>query len=57
MEPRGVELIGVMPLENRGRKECLIRAIFGPPIVPCVHVRVVEFFPVGFQLFPLNAGV
>jgi len=57
MEPRGVELIGVMQLDNRGMKECLIRAIFGPPIVPLVPVRVVEFLPVGFQLFPLHAGV
>jgi hypothetical protein len=32
-------------------------AIFGPPIVPFVHVGVVEFIPVGLQLFPLNAGV
>jgi hypothetical protein len=26
-------------------------------MVPFVHVRVVEFLPVGFQLFPLHASM
>jgi len=44
-----------MQVHHRRFKEGLIRALFGPSLVPFVHVRVVEFFPVGFQLGPLNA--
>lgn len=57
MENGGIKLIRVMQVDDRRCKEGLIRTIFGPPIVPFVHVRVVEFLPVGFQLCPLNAGV
>ena len=57
MEPRGVELIGVMPLENRGRKECLRRAIFGPPIVPFIDVGVMEFIALDVELIPLHPGM
>ena len=57
MENRGVELIGLMQLENRGMKECLIRAIFGPSIVPFVDVGVMEFIALGFALIPLHAGM
>jgi len=44
-------------MENRGLKECLIRAIFGPPIVPFIHVGVMEFVAIGLQLVPLNASM
>jgi hypothetical protein len=57
MENRGVELIGLMQLDNRGMKECLIRAIFGPSIVPFVDVGVMEFIALGFELIPLHAGM
>ena len=57
MENRGVELIGVMQMDDRGFKERLIRAIFGPAIVPFVHVGVMEFVALGFELCPLNAGM
>ena len=57
MENGGVELIGVMPLENRGLKERLIRAIFGPSIVPLIDLGVMEFMALGFELIPLNPGM
>ena len=57
MENRGVELIGLRQLENRGMKECLIRAIFGPSIVPFIDVGVMEFIALGFALIPLNPGM
>jgi hypothetical protein len=51
----GVELIGLVQMENRGLKERLIRAIFGPPIVPFIHVGVMEFVAIGLKLVPLKA--
>jgi hypothetical protein len=57
MEDRSVKLLRVMQMHDRRFKQGLIGALFGPPIVPFVHVGVVEFIPVGLQLFPLNAGV
>ena len=57
MENGGVELIGLMQLDNRGLKERLIRAIFGPAIVPFVDVGVMEFIALGFELIPLHAGM
>ena len=57
MEDRGGELIGLMHLENRGMKERLIRAIFGPSIVPFIDVGVLEFMALGFALIPLNPGM
>lgn len=57
MEDRSVKLIRVMQMHDRRFKKGLIGAIFGPPIVPFVHVGVVEFIPVGLQLFPLKASV
>jgi len=57
MENRGVELIGLRQLENRGMKECLIRAIFGPSIVPFIDVGVMEFIALGFELIPLNPSM
>ena len=53
----GVELIGLMQLENRRLKERLIRAIFGPSIVPFIDVGVMEFIALGFELIPLNPGM
>ena len=50
MENGGVELIGLMQLDNRGLKERLIRAIFGPSIVPFIDVGVMEFIALGFEL-------
>lgn len=57
MEDGGVELVALMQMENGCLKEGLIRAVFGPAIVPFVHVGVMEFIAVGFELLPLNAGV
>ena len=57
MENGGVELIGVMQLDNRGLKERLIRAIFGPSIVPFIDVGVMEFIALGFELIPLNPSM
>ena len=57
MENGGVELIGLMQLDNRGIKERLIRAIFGPPIVPFIDVGVMEFIALGFELIPLHPGM
>lgn len=57
MENGGVELIGVMQLDNRGMKERLIRAIFGPSIVPFIDVGVMEFIALGVELIPLNPGM
>ena len=57
MENGGVELIGLMQLDNRGIKERLIRAIFGPSIVPFIDVGVMEFIALGFELIPLNPGM
>ena len=57
MENGGVELIGLMQLDNRGLKERLIRAIFGPSIVPFIDVGVMEFIALGFELIPLNPGM
>jgi hypothetical protein len=55
MEDRGVELIGLMQLDDRRFKERLIGAIFGPSIVPFVDVGVMECISLCFQLIPLNA--
>ena len=57
MQNGGVELIGVMQMDNRGFKERLIRAIFGLSIVPFVDVGVMEFIALRFQLVPLNTRV
>lgn len=57
MENGGVELIGVMQLDNRSLKERLIRAIFRPSIVPFLDVGVMEFIALGFELIPLNSGM
>lgn len=57
MKHGGVELIGVMQMENRGLKEGLIRASFGPAIVPCIHVGVMGFVAIGVELVPLHAGM
>jgi len=57
MKNGGIELIGVMQMENRGLKEGLIRAIFRPAIVPFIHVGVMEFVAIGIELGPLHAGV
>ena len=57
MENGGVELIGLMQLDNRGLQERLIRAIFGPSIVPFIDVGVMEFIALGFELIPLNPGM
>ena len=46
-----------MQMDDRGVKERLIGAIFGPSIVPFVDVGVMEFVAVGFELVPLNAGM
>ena len=55
MEDRGVKLIGVMEMDDRGFKERLIGAILRPSIVPFVDVGVMEFITVGFELIPLHA--
>jgi len=57
VENGGVELIGFMQLDNRGTKERVIRAIFGPAIVPFVDIGVMEFIARGFELLPLHAGM
>ena len=57
MEDSGVELIGVMEMDDRGFKERVIGAIFGPPIVPFIHVGVMEFVARRFELVPLNTGM
>ena len=57
MENGGVELISVMQLDNRGLKERVIRAIFGPAIVPFIDGGVMEFIALGFELIPLNPGM
>ena len=57
VEDRGVKLIGLMEMDDRGFKERLIGVIFRPSIVPFVHVGVMEFVAVGFELIPLNASV
>ena len=57
MENGGVELIGLMQLDNRGLQERLIRAIFGPSIVPFIDVGVMEFIALGFELIPLHPGM
>ena len=54
MEHRGVELVGVMQLDDRSLKEALIRAIFRPAIVPFVDIGVMEFVTFGFELVPLH---
>src|ERR1700704_1369561 len=46
-----------MQMENRGRKEDLIRAIFRPAIVPFIHVGVMEFVAMVVELGPLHAGM
>ena len=57
MKNGGIELIGVMEMDDRSCKKRLIRAIFGPAIVPFVHVGVMEFVACGFELVPLNPGM
>jgi hypothetical protein len=57
VENGGVELIGVMQLDNRSIQERLIRAIFRPSIVPFIDVGVMEFIALGFELIPLNSGM
>jgi hypothetical protein len=57
VEHREVKLIGLMQMDDRSCKEGLIRAIFGPPMVPFVHVGVVEFVALGLELVPLNASM
>ena len=57
MKNGGIELIGLMEMEDRSGKKRLIRAIFGPAIVPFVHVGVMEFVACGFELVPLNPGM
>ena len=57
MKHGGVELISLVEMENRGLKEGLIRAIFGPAIVPFIHVGVMEFVAIGVELVPLHAGM
>ena len=57
MEDGGVELVGVFEVHHGRFKEGLIRAVFGPPIVPFVHVCVVEFIPVCLELMPLDTGM
>ena len=54
MEDRGVKLLGLMQMDNRGFKERLIGAIFGPSIVPFIDVAVMEFISLCFKLLPLN---
>jgi hypothetical protein len=56
VEDGGVELIRALQLDDRGLKEPLIRAIFGPAIVPFVDVGVMAFSAFGFELSPLHAG-
>ena len=51
-----MSLIALMQMENGGVKERLIRAIFGPPVMPFVHIGVMEFVAIGFALVLLNAG-
>jgi hypothetical protein len=45
----------------RGRtdaaKRAGIHAIFGPAMLPFVHVRVMSFVPVGSELLPLDTGM
>lgn len=41
MEDGGVELRGILEVNHRGFKEGVLRALFGPSIMPFVHVRVV----------------
>jgi hypothetical protein len=53
----GVELIGVMQLDDRGLKERLLRAIFRPAIVPFVDVGVMEFVALRCELVPLNPSM
>jgi hypothetical protein len=55
MEDRRGKLLGVMQMDDRGFKERLIGAIFRPSIMPFIHVRVMEFMALRFQLIPLNA--
>ena len=57
MEHRGVELSGLLQLDNRGRQAGVIRAIFGPSIAPFIDVGVMEVLALGFELIPLNAGM
>jgi len=57
VEDRSVELIALMQMDNGGFKEGLIRAIFGPAMVPFVYIGVMEFVALGFELVPLNAGM
>jgi hypothetical protein len=54
MEDGGVELLGVLEVHHGRCKEGVIRAILGPPILPCVPVRVVSCMPGGFELMPLE---
>jgi hypothetical protein len=46
-----------MPVHDRRCQEGLLRAVFGPPMVPLVHVSGVAFVPVGVQWFPWHASV
>ena len=57
MEDGCVKLIRALQLDDRGLKEPLIRAIFGPAIVPFVDVGVMEFMALGFELSPLHTGM
>ena len=57
MEDRGVQLLGVVQMDNGSFKERLIGAIFGPAIVPLIHVGVMQFMALGFELVPLNSSM
>jgi hypothetical protein len=54
VEDRGVKLLGLMQMDNRGFKERLLGAILGPSIVPFIDVGVMEFISLRFKLVPLN---
>lgn len=57
MDDGYIELVGILEMDHRGFKECLIRPIFRPPIVPLVDVRPVQFIAACLELAPLDAGV
>jgi hypothetical protein len=44
-------------MDDGSFKERLIGPVFGPTIVPFVHIGVMEFIALGFELIPLHASM
>jgi hypothetical protein len=57
MQDGDIELVGVFEVDHRGVKQCLIRPIFRPPMVPLVDVCPMQFILASLELTLLHAGV